>query len=106
VLHGVCYAFFFATVYIFVDAHCPKHIRSSAQGLFNLQILGFGALLANSICPYLLQDVFTEGGVVDFKGLFLVPFAVASLAAIALALAFRPPTAGPGGIAAAGSAPH
>ena len=72
-----------------------------------LGILGcFGALLANSICPYLLQDVFTEGGVVDFKGLFLVPFAVASLAAIALALAFRPPTAGPGGIAAAGSAPH
>jgi len=46
-LHGICYAFFFATVYIFVDAHCPKDIRSSAQGLFNLQILGIGALLAN-----------------------------------------------------------
>jgi nucleoside transporter len=106
VLHGVCYAFFFATVYIFVDAHCPKHIRSSAQGLFNLQILGFGALLANSICPYLLQYVFTEGGVVNFKGLFMVPFAVASIAAIVLALAFRPPTTGPGGVAAAGSAPH
>ncbi|HAB16010.1 MAG TPA: MFS transporter, partial [Verrucomicrobiales bacterium] len=40
VLHGICYAFFFATVYIFVDAYFPKDIRSSAQGLFNLQILG------------------------------------------------------------------
>lgn len=106
VLHGVCYAFFFATVYIFVDAYFPKDIRSSAQGLFNLQILGVGALLAFSICPWLMQDLYTKAGVVDFKGLFLVPFAVASGAAIALALFFRPPTAGPGEVVAAGSAPH
>jgi MFS family permease len=95
VLHGVCYAFFFATVYIFVDAYCPKDIRASAQGLFNLQILGVGVLLANSICPWLLQSVYTSNGVTDFRGLFLVPLAAASVAAIALALFFRPPTAGP-----------
>ncbi len=106
VLHGVCYAFFFATVYIFVDAYFPKDIRTSAQGLFNLQILGMGALLAFSICPWLMQDIYTKVGVVDFKGLFLVPFAVASLAAIALALFFRPPTSGPGEAIPAGSTPH
>lgn len=106
VLHGICYAFFFATVYIFVDAYFPKDIRSSAQGLFNLQILGVGALLANSLCPWLLQAVYTKGTMIDFKGLFLVPLAAASLAALALALFFRPPTSGPGEAAAAGSAPH
>ena len=95
VLHGICYAFFFATVYIFVDAHFPKDIRASAQGLFNLQILGIGALLANSICPWLLQSVYTSGGVTDFRGLFMVPLAAASLAAIGLALFFHPPTARP-----------
>jgi len=95
VLHGICYAFFFATVYIFVDAHCPKSIRASAQGLFNLQILGLGALLANTICPWLIQSVYTTGGVTDFRGLFMVPLAAASAAAIALALFFRPPTSGP-----------
>ena len=95
ILHGICYAFFFATVYIFIDAHSPKDIRASAQGLFNLQILGIGALLANSICPWLLQSVYTTGGVTDFRGLFMVPLAAASLAAIALALFFRPPTRGP-----------
>ena len=95
VLHGICYAFFFATVYIFVDAHCPKDIRASAQGLFNLQILGIGVLIANSICPWLLQSVYTSGGITDFRGLFLVPLAAASLAAIGLALFFRPPTARP-----------
>jgi MFS family permease len=96
ILHGICYAFFFATVYIFVDAHSPKNIRASAQGLFNLQILGIGALLANSICPWLLQSVYTSGGVTDFTGLFMVPLTAASIAAIALALFFRPPTPGPG----------
>jgi MFS family permease len=95
VLHGICYAFFFATVYIFVDAYCPKDIRASAQGLFNLQILGIGVLIANSICPWLLQSVYTNGGVTDFRGLFLVPMAAASLAAIALALFFKPPSARP-----------
>ncbi len=56
VLHGICYAFFFATVYIFVDAYFPKDARASAQGLFNVMILGVGALLANSICPYLMPE--------------------------------------------------
>jgi MFS family permease len=92
VLHGICYAFFFATVYIFVDAYSPKSIRASAQGLFNLQILGIGALLANFICPWLIQSVYTTNGVTDFRGLFMVPLAAASLAAVGLALFFRPPS--------------
>jgi MFS family permease len=91
ILHGICYAFFFATVYIFVDEHFPKDVRSSAQGLFNVMILGVGALVANSICPWLLQSVYTKGGVVDFHGLFLVPMGAALAAAVALALFFHPP---------------
>ena len=91
VLHGVCYAFFFATVYIFVDEYFPKDARSSAQGLFNVMILGVGSLVANSVCPYLLQKVFTQGGVTDFKSLFLVPMAGAIAAAVFLIAAFHPP---------------
>jgi nucleoside transporter len=91
ILHGICYAFFFATVYIFVDAHFPKDARASAQGLFNVMILGLGALLANSICPYLSQKVFTHDGVIHFHGLFLVPMISAIAAAVALALFFHPP---------------
>ncbi len=98
-LHGVCYAFFFATVYIFVDEYFPKDVRNSAQGLFNVMILGIGALVANSICPWLFQDVFTNEGKVDFRGLFLVPCAVATIAAIALALFFHPPKKSTEGVA-------
>jgi MFS family permease len=91
ILHGICYAFFFATVYIFVDAYFPKDARSSAQGLFNVMILGLGALVANSICPWLIQEVFTKAGVTDFRGLFLVPCFISLVAVVALALFFHPP---------------
>ncbi|MGV3482939.1 MAG: nucleoside permease [Planctomycetaceae bacterium] len=92
ILHGVCYAFFFATVYIFVDEYFPKDVRSSAQGLFNVMILGVGALVANLICPWLIQEKFTNAeGITDFRNLFLVPCAASTLAAIALAVFFHPP---------------
>ena len=90
-LHGICYAFFFATVYIFVDAYFPKDARASAQGLFNVMILGLGALLANSLCPFLGQKVFAQGGVTNFHGLFLVPMICGLAAAAGLALFFHPP---------------
>ena len=90
-VHGICYAFFFATVYIFADEYFPKDVRASAQGLFNVMVLGIGALVANSVCPYLIQQVFTHNGVTDFRTMFLVPMLASLLAAIALALFFHPP---------------
>ena len=90
-LHGVCYAFFFATVYIFANEFFPQDVRASAQGLFNMMILGVGALVANSVCPYLMQTAFTHEGITNFRSLFLVPLGAAVLAALVLALFFRPP---------------
>lgn len=90
VLHGICYAFFFATLYIFIDAAFPKDIRTSAQGLFNLLVLGAGDIAAKWIfIP--LQAKYTVDKVVDYKSLFLVPTGLAFLAAIILAVAFYPP---------------
>jgi hypothetical protein len=98
-LHGVCYAFFFATVYIFVDEYFPKDVRNSAQGLFNVMILGIGALVANFLCPWLIQSVFTVDGKTDFRSLFMVPCLIATIAAIALALFFHPPKRDAGNVA-------
>jgi MFS family permease len=90
VLHGICYAFFFATVYIFVDEFFPKDARSSAQGLFNFLILGLGPFVGNFVAG-LLEAWFTAGNRTDFRGLFLVP-AIAGLgAALFLLLLFHPP---------------
>jgi len=90
VLHGVCYAFFFATLYIFIDAAFPKDVRSSAQSLFNLLVLGLGDLAAKwFFIP--LQGSLTQDGATDYRRLFLVPAAMAMGAAVLLAIAFWPP---------------
>ncbi len=94
VVHGICYAFFFATVYIFVDTFLPKDIRSSAQGLFNLMILGVGPLLANTFGPHVFTHYTasaTEATPPDWHHLFELPMWLALGAALALALHFRPP---------------
>jgi MFS family permease len=90
VVHGMCYAFFFAAVYIFVDERCPRDARASAQGLFNLVILGVGPF-AGSLLWGWLGDVFkTADGAVDFSRLFLAPAVLALAAAILMAVAFHP----------------
>lgn len=94
-LHGVCYAFFFATVYIFVDAVFPKDVRASGQGLFNLLILGVGNVIASFLFPELVARLTDAAGVVDYRSLFLVPTGMALAAVALLALFFRPPERGP-----------
>ncbi len=93
-LHGICYAFFFATVYIFVDEYFPKDARSSAQGLFNFLILGFGPFVANLVWPALRASCTVargEAAVTDFRTLFAVPAGTALVAALLLFVCFRPP---------------
>jgi nucleoside transporter len=86
VVHGMCYAFFFAAVYIFVDERCPKDARASAQGLFNLVILGIGPF-AGSLLWGWLGDVFrnADGSI--------APAVLALAAALLMMAAFHPRSA-------------
>jgi nucleoside transporter len=89
-VHGMCYAFFFAAVYIFVDERCPRDARASAQGLFNLVILGIGPFFGSLLWGW-LGDVFrTPAGGVDFSRLFLAPAFLGLAAALLMMAAFRP----------------
>lgn len=124
VLHGICYAFFFATLYIFVDAVFPKDIRTSAQGLFNLLVLGAGLVIANfwfgalkakwtaTVAAVPAAGV-TASGVVDpvvtvvnYQKLFLVPTGLAVLATLLLLAFFHPPSKRPETPGGPGNAPH
>ena len=89
IVHGFAYAFFFATVYIYVDENFPKDVRTSAQSLFNLLILGLGPLASNALSGWLLT-VFTKGNAIDYHRVFLVPFGLGLLATAILAIFFHP----------------
>jgi nucleoside transporter len=89
VVHGFAYAFFFATVYIYVDENFPKDARTSAQSMFNLLILGLGPLASNALSGWLLE-YFSAGNEINYHRVFLVPAALGLVAAILLALFFHP----------------
>jgi hypothetical protein len=100
VVHGAAYAFFFATVYIFVDENFPKDVRTSAQSLFNLLILGLGPLVSNFLSAGLVAAFLpkaVEGAAVDpaamlaaYHKVFLVPLTLGVLATLILAIFFHP----------------
>lgn len=89
VLHGFCYAFFFASVYIFVDEYFPRDSRASAQSLFNLLILGMGPFIGAFVWGK-IADNHTVAGAVDFHKLFLYPAGLAVAAAVLLLVGFHP----------------
>jgi nucleoside transporter len=111
-LHGICYAFFFASVYIFVDAVFPKDVRASAQGLFNLLILGIGMVVASFFFPSLVNKLSHEtvnaaGAIVktvDYRTLFLYPTGFALVGIVLLGVFFRPPNVRPEEAAVEGAA--
>jgi nucleoside transporter len=89
VVHGLCYAFFFAAVYIFVDREFPKDVRASAQGLFNFLILGLGPFVGSLLWGR-WGDACTTAAGIDFSRLFLAPTMLGLVAALVLFLGFRP----------------
>ena len=94
-LHGLCFGCFFFVAFMIVDEETSSDVRASAQGLFNLMILGFGPLVANVIGPTLMGETFKTATGVDFRSLFLVPFSMAVAAAVILLLFFHPPQKNP-----------
>jgi nucleoside transporter len=91
ILHGICYAFFFATLYIFVDEFFPKDARTSAQGLFNFLVLGMGPIASRFIWRDLQSRFTSPDGVVNYQQLLLIPSAIAIVAAGLLLVGFHPP---------------
>jgi nucleoside transporter len=90
IMHGFAYAFFFATVYIYVDENFPTDVRTSAQSLFNLLILGIGPLLSNFLSARLGVIFKGADGSIDYHRLFLVPMGLGLLATAILAIFFHP----------------
>jgi MFS family permease len=59
-LHGVCYACFFATAFIYVDRIAPAEIRHSAQTVFGIIILGGGPVIGGWLQGVLVERFATE----------------------------------------------
>jgi nucleoside transporter len=82
ILHGVCYAGFFAGAYIYTDRIAPDDIRHSAQTVFGILILGGGPVLGGILSGWLQARNTLADGSVNYAALWRV------VAMIGLATAF------------------
>ena len=67
-LHGFCFACFFAAAFIYVDRIAPKAVKHSAQTLYTLVMFGLGPILASRLNSWLATRSDTVEGKLTLAG--------------------------------------
>lgn len=93
VLHGLCYACFFAGAFIYVDKLASADIRHSAQTVFGILILGGGPVLGGWLYGR-LGERYTPSGdpAPDFSSFWWILSGIGLATALFFLLAFRDET--------------
>jgi MFS family permease len=89
VLHGICYACFFASAYIYTDRVAPADVRHSAQTVFGIIILGGGPVLGGLLSGWLADTYAQTAGVVDYGALWRVVSLIGLAATVLFWIGFR-----------------
>ena len=89
ILHGVCYAGFFAGAYIYTDRIAPDDIRHSAQTVFGILILGGGPVLGGILSGWLQAQHTLADGSVDYAALWRIVAMIGLATAIFFYATFR-----------------
>jgi nucleoside transporter len=94
-LHGICFDFFFAAAFIYVDKRAPSDIRPSAQALFGFLTYGAGMFLGSVAAGYLADFLSSkdEAGkdVVDWSTFWYVPAIGVFISLLVFVVLFRTP---------------
>lgn len=94
--HGICYAFFFTTAYLYVDQHSTPQTRAGAQQILTIMIAGFGTLAGLAGGGYLAQWLTEPAtGQINFTLFWVVPAVLSAVAALAIEAFFHEEPARP-----------
>jgi nucleoside transporter len=95
-LHGLTYGCFFIVAMIYVDNHCTRHNRASAQLLLNTVIGGFGNLTGSLAAGAVAQTLtVADTRLIDYQRFWFVPAAVCVALTIVFLAIFREEPATP-----------
>ena len=87
--HGIAFAFFFSTAYIYLDHHCTKESRAGVHQLYAIITSGMGSF-TGSLAAGRTLDFFTpKSNVIDFQSFWMVPAALSLITLLLLLLFFR-----------------
>ncbi len=84
-LHGVGFAFFFTTIFMFADAVAPKDIKTSAQSFLSSVTIGMG-MLVGSLAAGAIGDHFKG----NWQGTYFVPAVLLAVCCVVFLVGFRP----------------
>jgi len=90
-LHGVCFACFIATAFIYVDRLADEDVRHSAQTIFGI-LLGVGPIVGGWLNGRLAATFTPDGGTLNYAGYWYTVAAIGLVATIILAVMFRDQT--------------
>jgi nucleoside transporter len=82
--HGIAYAFFITTVYIYLDGHCDKASRAGLQQLFTIIISGIGHLSACLLGGWCMDRFVKYALIPSYTRFWLLPAGLSLLALILL----------------------
>ncbi len=85
--HGVGFAFFFTSIFMFTDAVAPKDIKSSAQSFLASVTIGCGMLVGS-----LLAGPISSRFAGNWHQIYMVPAVLCAVCCVAMLVAFRPKT--------------
>ncbi len=85
--HGIAFAFFFSTAYIYLDNHCTKESRAGVHQLYAIITSGIGSFTGSLAAGKTLDLLTLRNNTIDFQSYWMVPAAL-SLITLLLLLAF------------------
>ena len=88
IIYGMAFDFFNISGSLFVETETEPGIRASAQGLFMIMTNGFGAFIGGVTSGWVV-DLFTVGGVKDWRSIWFVFAGYALLLGIIFPFVFR-----------------
>lgn len=84
-LHGIGFAFFFTTIFMFADLVAPKDIKSSAQSFLSSVTIGLGMLTGS-----LIGGPFADYLQKDWHKVFMAPAIMCTVCCVVFLIGFRP----------------
>ncbi len=80
--HGLAYAFFFTSVYVYIDSHCKEYYRAGVHQIFSLVTSGFGTLIANITAGFAMDLYVIKNSKPDFTSFWLIPVSLSVFALV------------------------
>ena len=86
---GMAFDFFNLSGSLYIETQVPAAIRSSAQGLYQVMVIGVGTVLGSHLSGWVIDEFFTTNGLKNWHAIMLTFAGYSLVIAILFMFLFR-----------------